>query len=465
MGTFNLSYNHAFSGFLGELIPVQVQEVLPGDVFRGRTDVMLRMPPLAAPLMHRVHVRIGHFFVPNRITWADWEDFITGKNGEDDTLPTSNASTTLRLTQYLGAPKAANGTAINALPIFAYNTIYNEFYRDQDLQTPVSIYDKNVLRVGWEKDYFTIARATPQQGTAEAIGVSGTLQADGPLTVTDGNNINHPLEVGTAAAPTGVQIGTSSASGIVPGTELQYSGGLSVGGTSIDINQLRQAIALQRRKEHRAKYGSRYEDLLASLGIRPRDGRLQRPEYLGGGSTSFNFSEVVSTAQGTTVAVGDLFGHGVAMLSHRPFRRVMPEHGYVLTLVSVRPQTQYMNGLPRHLMRSTPSDFWHPEAEIQGPQEIYNREVHAAHTTPTGVFGYTARHQEYRGRFSQVSDDLDDDASPWHFARNIANTAALNDDFIKCVPSDRPFQDETKITGLAINNLMARRPVSQFPMV
>ena len=212
--------------------------------------------------------------------------------------------------------------------------------------------------------------------------------------------------------------------------------------TAATINDLRVAFATQNFMELRAKYGANYVDYLGYLGITGQDMRLQEPEYLGGGKQTIQFSEVIATAEtGTSVDVGDLKGHGIAAVKTNRFRKFIPEHGYVLTLLSVRPKTIYANGLPKMWTRTDKEDFFTKELERIGQVEIENREVYIDHTTPTGTFGWGSRYHDYREGVSHVSGEFAPGQALDHFTQAISYSSdpALNTTFVECDPSTRIY--------------------------
>lgn len=457
MGVFNLSHSHASSGNMGELLPIMCREVLPSDVWRQQSTVLIRTSPLVSPVMHEVIMRVYHFFVPNRIVDSEWEDYITTKNGRDANAPTITL-TTGSLADYLGL-QVVNGDQVIAHPIRAYNLIWNEWFRDQDIQAELSQDQQTLQRVAWNRDYFTQARPEEQQGTTVTIPITG---AGGTFPVTLDPDNTGGMTAQTFNKAAGANQPLTRSAGAME--ELSVTVG-AIG--DIDINDMRSALFQKALAEQRARYGSRYEDVLAQFGRPPQDGRLQRPELLGGASRPVAFSEVVATAEGTTVVPGDLYGHGIGVATHRPFRRVIPEHGWVLSLLSVTPRGQYMNQVPRQFLRDTPVDFWWPESEIEGPQEIFNREVYAAHSDPTGTFGWTGRHDEYRTVNSYVSGEMRSNLDTYTYARNFTSDPALNASFIAATPTDRVYSD-TAVDQLRIfssHRIRARRMVSQRPLV
>ena len=232
-------------------------------------------------------------------------------------------------------------------------------------------------------------------------------------------------------------------------------------GAAIALDDLRRSIALQRFAEARMRYGDRYIDYLRYLGINPSDGRLDRPEYLGGGKETLNFSEVLATANDTDTNVGDMSGHGIGLGKTNGYRKQFEEHGWVITLLSARPKTVYSNPVPRKFQRQTFDDYWQKELELLPWQEVTQQEVDAAGNADT-VFGYVPRYEEYRMGTSIVTSTMrDGNEDDWHLARQFGTPPTLNGSFIECTPSDRVYQD-TNMPELVINvqhNLKARRIV------
>lgn len=236
---------------------------------------------------------------------------------------------------------------------------------------------------------------------------------------------------------------------------------------TININSLREAFALQRFAEHRAMYGSRYVEYLRYLGIKASDARLQRPEYLGGGKQTIQFSEVLQTAEGTD-PVGTLRGHGIAAMRSNRYRRFFEEHGFVLSIMLVRPKAIYMQGIPRSWLRRVREDFFQTELQHIGQQEVYTKELYGA--APDGengdlkVFGYQNRYDEYRGHESYVCGEFRDILDYWHLARSFGNEPVLNADFISATPSERIFaaQQNDQLYCMINHSLQARRLMSKF---
>lgn len=453
---FSLSNYKLLSMDMGLLVPINWYEVLPGDTFQQNTSALIRVAPMVAPVMHPVRVRIHHWFVPNRLIWDSFEDFITGgDDGNDATVPPKIQCGTVgetSLGDYLGITPHAYGGAleVSALPFRAYNKIYNNFYRDQDLTTEVAEDDgdgvdttSNLLiqRPCWEKDYFTTSRPWTQKGSGVTIPLGTTASVEptgtGPSFKFGGGTAGQLAKNGSDANIKWAA-GADAQSGAMTWNDPQLYADLS-SATGIDIADLRLALAIQRYQEARGKYGSRYVEYLRSLGVRSSDGRLSLPEYLGGGRQTIQFSEVIATAEGTSTEVGDLKGHGIAAMKTNRYRRFFEEHGIVMTLMSVVPKTIYTNQLHRGWFRTVKEDYYQRELAMIGDQEIYNKEIKSNHATPEGVFGYQARYDEYRSLPSSIAGEFRSTLNYWHMGRIPATDPALNSTFVQCVPTDRIY--------------------------
>lgn len=489
---FSLSYYKLFTCKMGYIIPIGLTEVIPGDTIRHATGLFMRLAPMLAPVMHPCNVTIHTWYVPLRLIWDEFEDFITG--GPDglntSVFPTvtapSGGFTVGSLADYLGVPPKVDGLEISALPFRAYNLIYNEWYRDQELETEIPLSTNSgpdtetaldLMRGDWERDIFTTARPWPQKGMDVTVPVSGAggtaiVSNNKPFLLSDFLPENKGATLRGTTLATNERTATISwqgmdLNGVNSNVPLGFKGSdtgltLNASGLTVDINQLREAFALQRFEEHRAMYGSRYVEYLRYLGIKASDARLQRPEYLGGGRQTIQFSEVLQTAEGTD-PVGTLRGHGIASMRSNRYRRFIEEHGYILSFLLVRPKSIYMQGVPRTWLRRVKEDFWQKELEHIGQQEVYTQELYAA-AEKDKVFGYQNRYDDYRQHWSSVSGEFRDVLNYWHMAREFANEPVLNADFVSAVPTERIFaaQKNDQLYCLANHSIQARRIISKF---
>lgn len=479
----NLSHKKLLSLDGGELVPIGLMEVLPGDSIQQSTTALVRASPMLAPVMHPVHCRIHHFFVPNRLVWEDWEDFITGgPDGMDDAvfptiaMPGGGGAAVGSLADYLGVPTGVNSLAVSALPFRGYALIWNEYFRDQDLQTKLALSVASgvdsttataLQNCAWEKDYFTSARPWEQKGPAVTIPIGTTAPVTrNPASTNAGvGRLAATQALSGAINPTTFTAGSFLASS--GGTQLMYdpNGTLIAdlsGASAVTINILREGLALQRLYEARARFGSNYVDYLAYLGVTSSDARLQRPEYLGGGKQTIQFSEVLQTAEGTN-PVGELRGHGIGTMRSNRYRRYFEEHGYVYSFMSIRPKTIYADGLHRTWNRRIKEDYWQKEMEFIGQQEILNKELYAAAASPDGTFGWQNRYDEYRSIPSTIAGEFRSSTlNHWHMARLFGSEPALNADFVKCVPTERTFAvpSEDVYYVMANHSIQARRLIT-----
>lgn len=484
----NLSNYQLTTCDMGKLIPIGCTEMLPGDSVQHNTNVVIRVSPLAAPIMHPVTARVHHFFVPNRLSWefaqgeGTWEDFITGgPDGLNNASPPTKQNTVASgdLLDHLGLPRVLD-VEVNVLPIAACNMIYNEYYRDQDLAPEATAYMGAVQNISWEKDYFTTARPFSQKGPTVTLPLGDKAPVTGigtdaatPAVVhgslmreSDGTERSYGTAWG-AASPGYVYIEEDATNADYPGIYADLSNA-----TGANITEIRRAFAIQRYQEARSRYGSRYTEYLRYLGVRnPKDQRLQRPELLGGGKVQLQFSEIMQSAPNTGTApengygVGDLYGHGMAAMRSNAYRRYIEEHGYIITMLSVRPKAIYQNGIHRSWLRKTKEDYFQKELQHIGQQEIYNNELFADLATGDQTFGYNDRYSEYRSSPSLVSSEFRDTLNYWHMARDFQAMPTLNQSFVECDATKRihNVQSEHALWVACQHKMVARRIVTNNP--
>lgn len=490
----NLGYTRLTTFDGGEIVPIGLTEVLPGDSFRHDTSALVRVQPLVAPVMHPVDVQVHHWFVPNRLVWTGWEDFITGVNTLN-TVPIVqitelNTGGVIRLAQGFGAGLDDGGdpftVSLNAMPFRGYNLIFNEFYRDQDIDSKVTVNtgggsdlvgNYTMLRSRWAKDYFTTARVEPQagDGSVVSLGLSGEAPVKGlgfSDTAVYTGTAAGTREAGTVGVPPGNDWSTVALSPKVRGDNASKipsvyadlgATGFGLAG-EMEINEWRRAMAYQRLLEHRNRFGSRYRDYLAFLGVKSSDARLQRPEYLGGGKVTLSFSEVLATAETTEAALGTMGGHGIGAVRSRAYRRFFEEHGYVHSFMIIRPRPMYTQQVPRHFLRRVMTDYWQKELEMMGEQPISNREIYSRAADDSGVFGYIPRYDDYRRAFSNVAGEFRTTLDYWHYGRIFADQPVLNPTFLECLPTDRVYvtTDASEFLVMVQHRIKAFRLIQKF---
>lgn len=501
--TFDLSHSRKFSMSIGKITPISVMECVPGDSFNIKTTQLLRFAPLIAPVMHESSVYCHFFFVPNRILWPEWEEFITG--GEDAADPgytppvfpyyeeTSSYNIDIgSLGDYLGLPfENYKDTKISTLPFMAYNKIYNEYYRDQNLVDKVkdetdsgkntTLATDNVLQQrAWQHDYFTSALPWTQKGPEATIPLGTTA----PLVMMDnsfptnaripgGGSIGDQDDLGYKSDQYLYDYGgtdTRIQQDITPHTEADLSDA-----TASSINDLRRAFRLQEWLERNARGGSRYiEVILAHFGVQSSDARLQRPEFLGGSATPITISEVLQTSESRVAGSdetpqGNMAGHGVSVGSSNYVSYKCEEHGYIMGLMTVMPKTAYQQGIPKHFFKFDKFDYFWPSFANIGEQPILNKELFMdiSDNENDNVFGYTPRYAEYKYLPSTVHGEFRDTLDFWHMGRIFGSRPSLNSTFVECNEDevDRVFNvtegDENLYVYLH-NNVKARRPMPYF---
>lgn len=501
---FDLSHEKKLSLNMGDLVPIFLQETLPGDQFKVNIEHLIRFQPLLAPIMHRVNVYTHFFFVPNRLVWNDWEKFITG-GSDGEQLPVFpriksefGASDLVKfqrgtLADYLGFPSSSLPTSgtfkadFSILPFRAYQLIYNEYYRDQNLTPPVEFSkasgifsDTEILKLrkrAWEKDYFTSALPWAQRGDQLSIPITGDATVFGSRTediqLLNGNN-GDPLTYGQLSVDYNGRITDSFGN---PAQFKAQDQGLSADLSNVSassINELRQAFSIQKWLEKNARGGSRYvEQLLAHFGVHSSDARLQRPEYLGGGKTPVVISEVLQNSASTENSPqGTMYGHGISVGNTNEFRKRFEEHGFVIGIMSIIPRTSYQNGLPRVFQKYDKFDYFFPDLAHLGEQEVKNSELflntnkYLEDEENRGTFGYQPRYAEYRFVNDSVHGDMAGNLDFWHMGRKFTSLPPLNTSFVQSDPTQRIFAvedpNEHKLIVQTYCNFQAIRPLPKF---
>lgn len=493
---FDLSHDRKFSTNMGVLTPIMCMEVLPGDRFNVQGEQMIRLAPMLSPMMHRVDVYTHYFFVPNRIVWEGWEDFISPDDPANvPEFPLIHSTIdTGSLGDHMGLPNSLRDTH-SALPFAAYAKIYNEYYRDQNLIDPITDFcedgdnnldlstmaEGNPLRRAWEHDYFTACLPFAQKGDPVQMPLSGTADVNYNFTANDtwvgpnGNPIPAQLG-GPGQNPASMNTsGVFSMESSVTSNYIQVSNDNSANlevdlssATATTIADFRRAIRLQEWLEKNARGGTRYiETIFSHFDVQSDDARLQRPEYLGGGKSPVMISEVLqnSANDAEPTPIGTMAGHGLNVGESNSFSKRFKEHGYIIGIMSVMPKTAYYHGVPRHFSRRDTLDFAWPSFAHIGEQEVLNKEIHWGHAEPDGTFGYIPRYSEYRYQPSSVHGDFRDSLDFWHMARDIGSDVALNKEFIECLPTTRVFAAEGAADTLwchVYNKVSAVRPLPKY---
>ena len=519
---FNLSHTTRFTCNFSTLIPTLCQEVLPGETWSISTQGFVRLLPLVTPFMHHVDVKFWFFYVPNRLLWDNWRDFITyGVNGPTDTKlsplhPKPYCDMTkLNLTDrehqqliedgsladFLGFPTVPSGhdwskelssygvMKVDIMPFVAYQLIYNEYFINRNVQSNLDelinglrlkdgalnpkLYSWlfQLRKVNWNLDYYTSCLPFVQRGTAAPIPFDANLDikylptsevvSDNP----EGNLTTHGdgnLHVSNADA-------SEDSEATIRNIDSSNS---KLTGVTATVNDLRFATRLQTWMEKSARVGSRYiEQIKAHFGVTSSDARQQRPELLGGGSYPIMISDVEQTSESSVTPQATLAGKGTAFGVTNGFKKHFEEHGFILGIMTLSPRATYKNAFPRQFMRFNPMDYYFPEFQHLGEQKVTKREV-SPDLTNNGpyndeTFGYQQRFAEYRYIPSTVHGGFKNgkDLSKWIMARNLGKVA-LNSDFVQQQVDYNNFADVTYNSDHCLvelyHDIKASRPLDVY---
>lgn len=446
---FNLSYEKKFDADMGYLYPVMCDEVVPGDIIKLGNQAVCRANPLVSPIMHNIWMRTHYFHVPYRILDPDFEEFITG--GEDGqsaiTLPRWDPTNGPQngvgsLWDYLGFPPNVIPTGKLPLdyPKRAYNMVWNEYYRDQNLIDEIDIetsYD--LKRCAWKKGYFESALPWQQRGTAPALPISGTTSAVWDTTKFTAGAGSDNIQTSNSVDIFRLYVNNTNGRNNLEGMFNENTVDLSNAST-FDVNDLRLAFQVQRWLERNARCGSRYTEFLrAHFNVAPRDERLNRPEFIGGTKSNILISEVLQTSETGTSPQGNLAGHGISMQAGFAGKYKVKEFGLIIGLCSIMPKASYCQGINKQWLREDKYDFYFPEFSHLSEQAIEQAEIYATAVQSENetIFGYQGRYNEMRYKNDMAVGLLRPGQSLdfWTLTREFGSAPLLNESFIECNPS------------------------------
>lgn len=494
---FDRPFSHKTTFNVGQIIPFYVDEVLPGDTFDVETSRVVRMQSLITPVMDNIYLDMYYFFVPNRIVWAHWKEFM-GENSSSAWIPkteysvpqiTAPAGTGFNvgtIADYLGVVTGVPNISVNALPFRAYALICNEWFRDENLSDPLNIpvddatvagvntgtFVSDVAKGGLPytaaklRDYFSSALPAPQKGPDVLI--PSATAGNYPVVPLTGETVSSDVLpdsarytfewFGKESASGSNTVGMGSVAANADGTQLssrvdgQNVGypvinnlfAVASGGLGATINQLRMAFQLQKLYEKDARGGTRYIEVLkAHFGVTSPDARLQRPEYLGGNRIPININQVLqtsATAEGTTPQ-GTPVGQSLTTDTHHDFKKSFVEHGFVIGVMVARYRHTYQQGLERFWNRHTRFDYYWPVLANIGEQAILNKEIYAQGTDEDEeVFGFQEAWADYRYKPDRVSAEMRSayaqSLDVWHLADDYDKLPALSDSWIREDPAN-----------------------------
>lgn len=520
---FDRSHSVKLSGNVGDLIPFYCDEVLPGDTFQIDTSKLVRLQTLVTPVMDNIYLDTYYFFVPCRLVWEHWREMM-GENTSapwfpdveysvpqvTSPLPSGGGSSESgwaegTIADYMGIPPGVKGLSVSALPFRAYALIYNEWFRDENLQTPQSIpvgddvtagsNDSSglfqavrggyPLKAGKFRDYFTSCLPSPQKGpdVLLPLGVQAPVYGGNTSNLVSYND-RPEWSLDSNGKPSSLMFRHANDNSSIIGdyaakfhnASLTYSGSNS--GDSVDIypsnlwtdltqataatiNQLRLAFQIQRIYEKDARGGTRYIEILSNhFGVTSPDSRLQRPEYLGGNRMLINVNQVVQNSESATTPQGTTTAYSLTVDTHSDFTQSFVEHGFLIGLCVARYDHTYQYGIERFFSRKTRFDYYWPSLANIGEQPVYNREIYAVGTSSDdGVFGYQEAWADYRYKPNRVCAEMRSTSKKsldaWHLADDYDALPKLSPEWIR--------EDRTNVDrALAVTSRTANQFFGDF---
>jgi len=467
--SFDRSHGYKTTLDASYLVPIYVDEALPGDTFSLNMTGFARMATPIKPIMDNLYMETFFFAVPNRLIWDSWEYFMGNQAslnppGNDITVPIIDLDPGTgqqgSLIDYMGLPINSDALVqFSALPLRAYNLIYNEWFRDENLcpyapnikgdtDPTETIYQYQLKKRGKRHDYFTSCLPWPQKGEEVTIPTLGTAQIESngenpTFSWSAGSSSNRRLMMTTTSPDVNWSSNPGAAGSAYFGDETGLQADLTTA-SAVSINEMRTAFQLQKMLERDARGGTRYTEVIAAhFGVTSPDARLQRPEYLGGGRTRININPVQQTSETTQSPQGNLAAYGTASLMNHGFTKSFTEHCTLIGLVNVRADLTYQEGLDRMWLRRGRYDFFWPAFQHVGEQPVWKDEIYASGDNDTDpVFGYQEQYAEYRYKPSKITgqfrSNYNQSLDIWHLSQDFVSTPKLNQNFIEeDVPMDR----------------------------
>lgn len=464
---FNLSHERRMTCDPFYLYPVLVDDCLPGDHWKIANEIVIRVSPMVTPIMHEINAFVHYYFVPYRLLWDQWEEFITG--GRDGKFvadipkyvktPNTGASTESgSLWDYLGFNVVAWADKGNlrdtpvVFPHRAYNLIWNEYYRDQNLveEVPLSYVNRATRDLHircWEKDYFTSMLPWQQRGDAPAFPIQGVLNMSFPspeVNATDGivptfYNMQGQLSnrgfsvVGMDSSTTPSIFNTNVNAGTIFQNYLNKGTVNLQEAITFGVTELRYGFQVQKLLERLARTGSRYTEYLRGVfGEYPTDDRLNRPEYIGGSKSPVIVSEVLQTSSSDSVSPqGNMSGHGLTADRTYVSSYRVKEHGLIMGIMSIMPRSMYQQGIDRVWLKTDRFSYYVPEFAHLSEQAVYPSEIYNYVGSPNEKLGYQGRWDEYRWKRSTVHGLFRDELDIWHMGRKFSTPPELNQDLVR----------------------------------
>lgn len=498
----NMSYQTTSTMDMGILYPNFYQICYPGDKCKLDAEAVIRFNPQLAPLMHEITAKVMWFFTPNRIlwkgdkTWNFWETYITGSvEGKEigkynKTHASAPVNVELQIHEHLwdpyrvfnklgqevqvtnikaegaeigkiweaiGLPHSnqlvdkVSGSRLDWMPInlpkLAYNKIYNEWFRNEDIQDEIDIKCDFLQKINWGRDYLTACATEQQKGIAPMLGMDNKLV---PVNLYDyaypdlrGDNVSDLMYMqGTKNAENTTLTYTGGyAAGDFSIGGTQYAMGVDVPGLNINVSSLRNMISIQKALELDMRAGTRYPEYLqANFNTKPKDERLSRPEYIGSKTFPISVNEVLQTSESATTPLGSMGGHALGMMKQGGGKQYYcQEHGVLMGIVVIQPKPQYQQGIHRDLLAQDRYDWYRPQFAFLSEQPVYLQEVYSRMDgSDKKVFGFQGNFDHMRQRNNQVMGlmraNADQNLSFWNLARYFENEPTLSGQFLECIP-------------------------------